>query len=587
MKDESQDTFVGRILAGRYRITECLAKGGMGVVYKGERLQLGRPVAIKFLLETLSDSPEFLARFEREAKAMSQLSHPNCVSVIDYGIEDAPFIVMDFVTGNTLRQILDEGLVDTGRAVHIAKQLLASLAHAHNQGIIHRDIKPDNIMLSEATGMGDHVRIFDFGLAKLMDLGSENNLSRTDMAMGTPGYMSPEQTIGNPADARSDLYSTGVVLFEMLTGRKPFIEDNPFKVMLMHRDAAPPTLNMAAPGKLFSRELEIVVATALEKDPDRRYSSAKKFAEALVTAPESKLAPIAFETPSDTGVPATRSDMMATASMRVTPGQPLQSPGGACGHEDETSRPFDPHGLPAVRSRVEGNRFIVWVMVLFMALAVLGLGIFFRDRVIGPFSSTLTEAASKSMDALAARKNSTDNPLDDDDIIDLQDLPAVENQDSSGQHGGSTDEDSGLEKVKELIEAKQYEEAITALRTLRQANPNKAIYPYMMAEVFFEKHWLKDSIDFYREAIKLNPGLRGRKTMNENLIAMLDVDQVSPRARVTLLEHIGRPALPYLRRAAKSDESAKVRRRASSIASSLSPSSSKAKTKGKKRSRKR
>ncbi|MCU0663780.1 MAG: protein kinase, partial [Myxococcota bacterium] len=402
MKEDSQDSFIGRIIGDRYRITECLAKGGMGVVFKGERLQLGRPVAIKFLQEPLSASPEFLARFEREAKAMSQLSHPNCVSVIDFGVDESPFIVMDFVTGTTLRQVLDDGPVATGRAVHIAKQLLAALAHAHKQGIIHRDIKPDNIMISEATGMGDHVRIFDFGLAKLMDPVSENNLSRTDTAMGTPNYMSPEQTVGNSADARSDLYTTGVVLFELLAGSKPFYDENPFKVMRMHRDSAPPTLTMVGSGKVFSREIEFVVAKALEKQPEKRFQSAKEFAEALATAPESKLAPIAFETTPDGGLLG-----MATVSLGVTPDEPPQAlkthaPVDKVPFAPTDARPHHPKDDARWRDSHLGSAFLIALMV-----GALGLGFVLREKLGGLFFSS-TSGVDTRFESLKQRINDSD-----------------------------------------------------------------------------------------------------------------------------------------------------------------------------------
>ena len=163
------DPRIGAILQGRYRILARIAAGGMGVVYKAERIQLGRPVAVKFLHSSFASEREFLRRFETEARAMGRLAHPHCVSVIDFGVEGAPYMVMDFVTGQTLRALLDDGRLPVGRALGIARQLLAGLAHAHGQGIVHRDVKPANIILGEATGTGDHVRILDFGLAKLRD----------------------------------------------------------------------------------------------------------------------------------------------------------------------------------------------------------------------------------------------------------------------------------------------------------------------------------------------------------------------------------------------------------------------------------
>src|SRR5688500_12666242 len=167
--EEQDDPRIDSVLQGRYRVISRLAAGGMGTVYRGERIQLGRPVAIKFLHTSFAAEKEFLRRFEVEAKAMSRLSHPHCVSVIDFGVEGAPYMVMDFVHGETLRQVLDRGPLPPSRAVLILKQILAGLAHAHGQGIVHRDVKPANIILGEATGTGEHARILDFGLAKLRD----------------------------------------------------------------------------------------------------------------------------------------------------------------------------------------------------------------------------------------------------------------------------------------------------------------------------------------------------------------------------------------------------------------------------------
>src|SRR5437868_13083856 len=163
----------------------------MGVVYKGERVQLGRPVAVKFLHPWIAAQKAFLSRFENEARAMSRLAHPNTVSVIDFGVEGAPYLVMDYVTGRTLRDLLHaEGRLDPTRALALVRQLLAGLGHAHAQGIIHRDLKPENLILTEEPGMDEHLRILDFGLAKLRD----GPAMTAGMAVGTPSYMSPEQS---------------------------------------------------------------------------------------------------------------------------------------------------------------------------------------------------------------------------------------------------------------------------------------------------------------------------------------------------------------------------------------------------------
>src|SRR4051794_30691636 len=234
----------------------------MGVVYRGERVQLNRPVAVKFLHPWIATQRAFISRFENEAKAMSRLQHPHCVSVIDFGVEGTPYLVMDFVTGRTLRQVLEGGRLEVGRALAITRQLLAGLGHAHAQGIIHRDLKPENLILTDEPGLGEHLRILDFGLAKLRD----GPAMTAGMAVGTPSYMSPEQSGGTGAiDSRSDLYAVGVLLFEILAARKPFESQNIGELILMHRETPAPRIRDVAPDAGISAELEAVIAKAMAK----------------------------------------------------------------------------------------------------------------------------------------------------------------------------------------------------------------------------------------------------------------------------------------------------------------------------------
>jgi eukaryotic-like serine/threonine-protein kinase len=274
------DARIGSVLQGRYRIMSRVSQGGIGVVYCGERVGLGRPVAIKFLHEAITATPEIRQRFEIEAKAASRLGHPNCVAVIDFGVDqDSPFLVMDFVPGRTLRTILQEGPMAVDRALELGRQVLAGLAHAHERGIVHRDVKPDNVLvISDA--MGEHARIIDFGLAKLKGLATITG----GIAVGTPSYMSPEQTLGKRADARSDVYGAGVMLFELLTGKKPFVAETPFEIMRLQREAPVPRFATIAPERQIPAELEQVVHQALAKDPADRYPSAVELAHALERA---------------------------------------------------------------------------------------------------------------------------------------------------------------------------------------------------------------------------------------------------------------------------------------------------------------
>jgi serine/threonine-protein kinase len=283
------DPRIGAILDGRYQIVDELAAGGMGVVYRGERLGLGRGVAIKFLHAHIAADKSFRERFAREAKAMGQLQHPHCASVIDFGFHDQePYVVMDLVAGESLRDLIDRGRLPGWRAIGIMRQILSGLAHAHAQGITHRDIKPDNVMVDGGGAFGDQVRILDFGLAKLRQSTSELT---TGFVVGTPSYMAPEQTLALPVDERTDIYAAGIVLFEMLTGEKPFRADEAVEVLRMHRERPPPRLAQIAPDASFSEELESALMQSLAKDPGNRFSSAAAFATALDHVPETATRP--------------------------------------------------------------------------------------------------------------------------------------------------------------------------------------------------------------------------------------------------------------------------------------------------------
>src|SRR5512143_1931440 len=233
---------VGSVIDGRYKIVDTMASGAMGAVFKAERIPVGKLVAVKFLHASFANDSEFQARFERETRVMSKLNHPNCVSVLDFGVwENSPYLVMDYVDGITLRSRMDQkGPLPAVEALQIARQIVAGLAHAHKQDVYHRDIKPANIMISEEIGHGERVRILDFGLARLQgNVGRD--ATQTNMVVGTPNYMAPEQTVpGANVDGRTDLYAVGVVLFEMIIGERPFQAEDTLQLLGMHRAAPIP-----------------------------------------------------------------------------------------------------------------------------------------------------------------------------------------------------------------------------------------------------------------------------------------------------------------------------------------------------------
>src|SRR5882724_11841321 len=277
------DPRIGSLVDERYKVIEAMASGSMGVVYKAERVPVGKLVAIKFLHAPFANDSEFLARFERETRVMSKLTHPNCVSVVDFGVWDgAPYLVMEYVSGTTLRALIDNGALPAKRALALVRQIAAGLAHAHAQGVGHRDIKPANIMISEEIGTGDHARILDFGLARLRGAVGRD-ATQTNIVVGTPNYMAPEQTVGGGLiDARTDIYAVGVVLFELIAGDRPFQADDTLALLGMHRAAPIPRLaDRVEPGVAVPPGLQDIVDRALAKSPGDRYQSAIELAEAI------------------------------------------------------------------------------------------------------------------------------------------------------------------------------------------------------------------------------------------------------------------------------------------------------------------
>ncbi|MGH9106295.1 MAG: serine/threonine-protein kinase [Acidimicrobiales bacterium] len=351
---------VPRALAGRYRLVRLLARGGMAEVWEGRDRVLNRPVAVKMLLPHLAADPYLRERFKREAVTAARLVHPGIVAIFDAGVEvvgepgaslsggwpgDEPpglgaewvgqaattFIVMELVPGETLRDLLRRERVLTPElALAIACQVVEALAHAHTHGLVHRDVKPANVLLRDEGAEMFRVKVADFGIAKAA--AEAGDLTASGTLLGTPKYISPEQVQGHEPDARADLYSVGVVLFEMLAGRPPFQENSDMATALAHVQQVPPSLDEAQPG--LPPGLGDLVGRLLEKDPAARFQSANELGAALASVRKRMGAP-------GPAGPAPYAQGLAESAL----GQPLAEPGGSAagpGGDGPGHRPSPP-----------------------------------------------------------------------------------------------------------------------------------------------------------------------------------------------------------------------------------------------------
>jgi len=349
-----------RVLSGRYELSHLVARGGMAEVYRARDRMLDRPVAVKILFPELSVDRSFVERFRREAQAAANLSHPNIVPVFDWGEDGGTYyIVMEFVDGRTLSAILrGAGPLHPDRAAEIAADVAGALSYAHRHGVVHRDVKPGNVLITEE-GV---VKVTDFGIARALN--TEESLTQTGAVMGTATYFSPEQAEGIGVDARSDIYSLGVVLFEMVTGRPPFLGESPVSVASKHVREHPPTprdINPAVPA-----DLEAVILKCMAKSPEHRYPTGDDLRVDLLRFREGH--PVAATVP-----PITIGSTQAVGGLGST--QALTAAGRTA-------------TLPRVGSQLPGDderpsRTGIYAAVLVLLLAALAVVVIFLGQSLG------------------------------------------------------------------------------------------------------------------------------------------------------------------------------------------------------------
>jgi serine/threonine protein kinase len=373
-----------RVLSGRYRIDELVGRGGMASVYRGYDLTLGRAIAIKVLKRELADDAAFRTRFRLEAQAASRMANPTIVRVFDAGEETerdpdgtthpVPYIVMELVEGALLKDVIDAGPVPEADAVRYVDGILEALEYSHRAGVVHRDIKPGNVMITDAsTGLsaGDpsgvgQVKVMDFGIARAVS-DSSSTVADTTAILGTAAYFSPEQAKGEAVDGRADLYSTGVVLFELLTGRAPFRGESPVAVAYQHVSETPDAPSELNPD--VSRALDAVVLRALAKDPFQRYQSAEQFRSALSAA---------------VGGAAPSKRQLGALTTELYGANPRQAA--------ETARSLRQLSTDETMARTQSGPPAAWIWTGVAVLAVVIISLFFWIVTIQPQSDVPTTA---------------------------------------------------------------------------------------------------------------------------------------------------------------------------------------------------
>ncbi len=390
------DPLVGKVIHDRFRIIAPIARGGMGAVYRAEQAPLGRLVAIKVLSPRHEEDkdPEFRKRFFLEAATVAKLSHPNTVTVFDYGQSDGLyFIVMELLEGVTLKTALKRsGAFTPDRAMHVTKQICRSLREAHRLGIVHRDMKPGNVMLLEQGDEKDYVKVLDFGLVKDLDAAEEEDLTQAGVFMGSPKYMSPEQIQGERVDGRSDIYSVGVILYEMLAGAPPFVRDKQVQILMDHINAPVPPLEPIAGRPPVPEELAAIAYRCLAKKREERFDDMDQLLAALKTvAGEMASAELGLSGDHHFGTPVSGVHALSSDPMRTTSSGSISAPTITGSGPSGTVSVSGPMGEPVVggesRGSIRGLTIGIGVVAVLLAG---GIGVALLDPFGHPAQPTTT-----------------------------------------------------------------------------------------------------------------------------------------------------------------------------------------------------
>jgi serine/threonine-protein kinase len=595
---DSTEDLLGRLVDNRYKILEAMASGSMGAVFKAERVPVGKLVAVKFLHSGFANDSEFLSRFERETRVMSKLAHPNCVSVVDFGVwEGAPYLVMEYVAGKTLRAMIDdEGGIAPYRALMITKQIAAGLAHAHAQGITHRDVKPANIMITEEIGAGEHVRILDFGLARLRGAVGRD-ATQTNVVVGTPNYMAPEQTVGGSTiDARTDVYAVGVVLFEMICGQRPFQAEDTLALLGMHRAAPiPKVADRVDRTVTLPPGLQDLIDTAMAKAPEDRFQSAVELAEAIeaITTPHRSpppggivVSPSLRQKSGAVSMAPTMLDVDKNSSTRIERRRPSRFPivlvllvlaGGAAAAwyvksraEKTLATDAKPQPRVNVGATVTPDAAVAAIVVdAAEAVAMVDAATF--TVTDPPDAAELVVTNPIDLNEPEPEPEAAANPAPED--------PNKPEVDDEAEDAPKSDQEVEAHVVKvekqapvkpqlattikgavRLIENNQDELALASLRQIWKSNQKSAYIPFLLGNLYFDKRWWSVATDHYKIAIAKDARYKKNPTLIRNIIRTLGSVKTNKRAQAFLRGNIGRPAIPHLKAAAARDKNPHIKK---------------------------
>ena len=529
MLNVARDPLVDTIIGERYRILGRIGEGGMGTVFRVEHTLMKKVLALKLLRAEFSNVQDAARRFEREAQSASRLSHPNIIAVTDFGhgANGELFLVMEFVAGQPLAEVLArEGPLQPGRACHIAGQILLALEHAHAEGVIHRDLKPANVMLVRDPDprKPEAVKILDFGIAKMTQAqGNDEPLTRGMMIFGTPAYMSPEQAAGQEADIRADLYSCGVILYEMLAGRKPFEDPDLVKLLGMQITALPPRFAEAAPALHIPPALESVVMRVLEKERDKRFANATEFRMAIENASTD-----AAELSARFAASSVR--MGFTLGAKVWAKHPVVVAAGrsawsrVCVVKDK----MDKRAHPVLKHLPENmRRYAVPGVVVLLLLVLL-----------------FARGGGKPKGASPKLEPPKPKPV-------------------------AAELKSPIKHIEETMAKGLLTEARVLIMQQISSHPSDGRVRYLLGNLEFADKNPSAGLQAYEEALRFDPGLRADAALLVNIRSELNDRKLGPVALEMLIKQVGKPASDLLADMASDDRRAEFRKAARDACATL------------------